>query len=119
VTDDKATVPDMRLRVRSLQGQRATVRETLQSLMPAAPCADKLAIVTFEAVVSAVRGAGAVCRCRSLAKAPSWRGTGRCSPWHGCGPWGRCSAPMGVRMERGIWTGLKHRLEGGRVDPSP
>ena len=26
--------------------------------------------------------------------------------------------PIGARMERNIWTGLKHRLEGGRVDPS-
>ncbi|MEP7192313.1 MAG: hypothetical protein ABI903_05555 [Actinomycetota bacterium] len=27
--------------------------------------------------------------------------------------------PMGARMERGIWTGLKRWLEGGRIDPSP
>lgn len=37
--------------------------------------------------------------------------------------WHRALAPlfglMGARMERDIWTRLKHRLEGGRVDPSP
>lgn len=60
----------------------------------------------------------------TLTFAPSSEGTVMAWDWqvHPLGwlrVWGPLFGPVGARMERGIWTGLKRQIEDQRGDPTP